>query len=77
MSKIITRNGVVKYVFDDTDSIDVQIGRIITPDFIIGDLNSTNCTFIENITDAPEDFSGDKYLYDGVNWTLNPDYMEN
>lgn len=75
MSKIITQNGIVKYVFNDIDNIDIQEHRIITPGFVIGDLNSNNCTFFENITDTPDDFIGDKYLYDGINWSINSQSM--
>ena len=65
MSKIITHGGIAKYVFADEDELQVTASNIITPGFIIGDLNSGNCTVYTGVTDVPGDFDGDKYLYDG------------
>lgn len=76
MSKIITQGTIAKYIFDDSDEISVESGRIVTPDFIIGDLNSGNSTLYTGVTDVPEDFTGDKYLFDGEEFDPNPAYVE-
>ena len=63
MSKTITDNTdqISRYIFDDNVELVVSEEYIRTPDFIIGDLNSTNSTLYENITDVPEDWKGGKY----------------
>jgi len=81
--KTITQNGtnLSKYLFADDKPVDIQADRINVGspdnlDFIVGDLNSGNSTLYENVTDAPSDWSGDKYAYDGTTWTQNPDWVE-
>ncbi len=74
--KIITNGNIAKYKLDDDKSVSIGSGEIITPDFIIGDLNSSNTTCYTNITDTPSGFIGGKYLFDGTNWTLNGDWKE-
>ena len=44
--------------------------------FIIGDLNSTTVTITEGITNAPEDWTGNKYKLDGTTWSANPDWVD-
>jgi hypothetical protein len=44
--------------------------------FIIGDLNSTTVTVTDNVTNAPDDWTGNKYFFDGTTWTLNPDWVD-
>jgi hypothetical protein len=75
MSKVITYKGIAKYIFDNVAELQVSSKNIVTPGFIIGDLNRDNCTIYMDISDVPGDFNGDKYLYDGT-WALNPDYLE-
>lgn len=74
--KTLTKNGVSIYLFDDNKALDIQSDKIVVGDpvdFIIGDCNSENVTLHENVTD-PGDWAGHKYLFDGTDWTLNPDY---
>jgi len=28
------------------------------------------------VTNAPDDWTGNKYFYDGAAWTLNPDWID-
>jgi hypothetical protein len=78
MSKTITDNTdqISRYIFDDNVELVVSEEYIRTPDFIIGDLNSTNSTLYENITDVPEDWKGGKYKYSGGTWSLNPLWID-
>ena len=75
--KIIIENAtnLVKYQFNDTDEVTMEAGRIITPEFIIGDLNSSNASIIENIIEK-NDFIGDKYTYENNDWVNNPDWID-
>lgn len=60
------------------DNVDVVVGESCTtsPFLIIGDMNSTNATLIENVT-LPDDWvGGGKYLYDAGAWTLNPNWVD-
>lgn len=70
--------GLSKYLLDD-DAVVTMTDENITvgspAEFIIADLNSGNATLTENVTDAPEDWAGNKYTYDGTAWTLNPDWI--
>jgi hypothetical protein len=70
-----------KYLFDDDKAVDMQAGQInvgdpASLDFIIGDLNSENSTLHENVTDAPTDWIGNKYTYDGTTWTQDPNWVD-
>jgi len=64
-----------KYIFADDAVVTLSEQNIVTPDFIIGDLNSTNATLIEGVS-LPDDYVGCKYLYDAGEWTLNPDWVD-
>ena len=75
--KIIVSNEskVAYYVFDDSYELIVEETRTTTPNFIIGDMGSANSTVYENITDVPEDWENDKYIYDDSaepKWSLVP-----
>jgi len=60
-------------IFEDDVVLDIQHDRIICPNFVIGDLNSSNSTHHTGIT-PPEDWDGNKYLFDGTTWTENPNW---
>ena len=66
---------ISRYIFEDNVPLTITNEHIITPDFIIGDLNANNSTMHENIT-PPEDWKGCKYKYSDNQWTLNPGYSE-
>ena len=63
------------YIFEDGASVTINSNSITTPDFIIGDLNSSNATMVENVT-APSDWAGCKYIYDNSTWTVNPQWVD-
>ena len=74
-----TATGLSKYLLDDSVTITASSDHIVVGDpsqFIIGDLNSSNATITESVTNAPSDWTGNKYTFDGTTWTLNPDWVD-
>lgn len=74
-----TSTGLSKYLLSDDTTITSEADKIIVGDpvkFIIADLNSTTVTITENVTNAPDDWAGNKYTFDGTTWTLNPDWVD-
>ena len=74
-----TATGLSKYLLDDSVTITVNSDHIVVGDpakFIIGDLNSSSATVTESITNAPSDWTGNKYTFDGTTWTQNPDWVD-
>jgi len=74
-----TSSGLSKYLLADDVTIIATAQDITVGDpaqFIIGDLNSTTVTVTDNVTNAPDDWTGNKYFYDGAAWTLNPDWVD-
>lgn len=68
-----------KYLLADDVAVSATTENITVGNpaqFIIADLNSDNATVYSNVTDAPADWSGNKYLYDGAAWTLNPNWVD-
>lgn len=64
-----------KYIWSDDAVITLGNSMTFTPEFNIGDLNSTNATLVDNVT-PPDDWYGCKYLYDAGAWTLNPNWVD-
>lgn len=74
-----TSTGLSKYLLEDDVTIVSNADNIVVGDpaqFIIGDLNSGTVTITENVTNAPADWSGNKYTFDGTTWTLNPNWVD-
>ena len=74
-----TSTGLSKYLLADDVTIVSNADNIVVGDpaqFIIGDLNAGTGTITENVTNAPADWSGNKYTFDGTTWTLNPDWVD-
>ena len=74
-----TSTGLSKYLLADDVTITATADNITVGDpaqFIIGDLNSTTVTITDNVTNAPEDWTGNKYTFDGTTWTANPDWVD-
>ena len=71
----ITFNDSTKsaYIFEDGDTLTATAENITCPNFIIGDLNSSNATIHTGVT-PPEDWRGGKYLFDGTSWTINENW---
>ncbi len=70
-----TATGLSKYVFEDAAAVAISSANIVTPNFIIGDLNSNNSTMHEGVT-PPEDWQGNRYTFDGTTWVANPDWVD-
>lgn len=74
-----TSSGLSKYLLADDVTITATTDNITVGDpaqFIIGDLNSTTVTITENVTNAPANWTGNKYFFDGTTWTLNPYWVD-
>jgi len=74
----ITKDGSSCYLYDDTEVINIQndvtiIGDPVT--LIIADINTENGKVYQNVT-PPEDWEGNKYMFDGTTWTISPSYVE-
>jgi len=79
--KTIVENStkISKYLLADDVTITSTSDNILVGDpaqFIISDLNSSNATITENVTNAPSDWVGNKYKLDGTTWTANPDWVD-
>ena len=73
-----TATGLSKYLLDDDVVVTLNADHTIVgnpPQFIIADLNAGNSTVYAGVT-APDGWSGNKYTFDGSDWTLNPDWAE-
>lgn len=66
-----TATGISKYVFADDVTVVLAADKITTPNFVIGDLNSSNATLINNVT-PPIDWEGGKYIFNNGVWTRTP-----
>jgi len=74
-----TATKLSKYLLADDVTITATADNITVGDpaqFIIGDLNSTTVTITDNVTNAPSDWSGNKYFFDGTTWSANPDWVD-
>ena len=67
MQTITNESGVSAYIFEDSTVIEVTSTNIVCPEFIIGDLNSTNSSVHTGVT-PPVDWMGGRYTFDGA-WT--------
>jgi hypothetical protein len=67
-----------KYLLNDDVTVTLNEDTIVVGDpamFIVADLNASTVTVYEGVT-APADWIGNKYTFDGTNWTLNPDWVQ-
>ena len=65
MQTITNSSGVSAYIFDDSTAIEVTDTNIVCPEFIVGDLNSTNSSVHTGVT-PPADWMGGRYTFDGA-----------
>ena len=80
MKTILDEHNCSKYLFADEKTVNVkaeyiEVGEPNNLDFIIADLNSSNATLIENVTE-PDDWYGCKYNYVNGVWELCPDWID-
>lgn len=79
MKTIVRKNTTVSlYLLPDSTTVIVgndqtQVG-VDPVEFFIADCNTSEAVLYENVA-APEDWQNHKYLFDGVEWTLNPDWV--
>jgi len=74
-----TATGLSKYLLKDDVSVVANSDHIVVGNpakFIVGDLNSSTTTITENVTNAPSDWTGNKYTFDGTTWTQNPNWVD-
>ena len=69
-----------KYLFADDKQVTIKEDRIDIRDpnnldVIIADMNSSNATLIEGVTE-PDDWYGCKYNYVNGAWELCPDWVD-
>jgi hypothetical protein len=82
--KVLVRNedNISIYLINDAATVDFvnnQIhitGDAVMGDVVVGDRSSDDTTLYEDVTDAPDDWFGWKYIYENSQWTLNPDFVE-
>ena len=68
-------SNISTYIFEDGDTLTATAESITSPNFIIGDMNSSNATIHTGVT-PPADWAGGKYLFDGTSWTTNEDWTD-
>lgn len=74
-----TSSGLSKYLFADDVQIVTNADNIVIgnpAELTISDLNSGNTTITNNVTNAPSDWVGDRYFFDGSVWTQNPNWVD-
>lgn len=78
MKTIVDAHNCSKYLFADEKTVTVkadciEVGSPV--EFVIGDLNTSNATLIESVTE-PDDWYGCKYEYVNGVWQLCPDWVD-
>jgi hypothetical protein len=71
-------SNVSLYSFEDSEIINQTIENTLIGDpiqWVIADCNSENSLMYNNAT-LPTNWKPQKYIFDGINWSLNPDYVE-
>ena len=71
--------GLSKYLLNDDVALTSTADNITVGDpaqFIIGDLNSGTVTITDNVSNAPDNWTGNRYFFDGTTWTTNPDWVD-
>jgi len=61
-----------KYLLEDSIFVALNESNIIVGDpaqFIISDLNNATATLHTSVSSAPEDWKGNKFTFDGTDWT--------
>ena len=61
-----------KYLLEDSISVAMTESNIAVGDpaqFIIDDLNNATATLHTSVSNAPENWEGNKFTFDGTDWT--------
>ena len=75
MKTIISNaDNISKYLFADDKTVTMQASNIVVgdpsnPDFIVADMDSSNATLVEGVTE-PDDWFGCKYTYADGSWAV-------
>jgi hypothetical protein len=67
-----------KYLLTDDVAVSLTANHIVVGEpaqFIIADLNSSTATVYGNVS-APDDWTGNKYTFNGTDWALDPNWVE-
>lgn len=67
-----TSTNLSKYLLEDSVSVVIGENNITVGDpaqFIIADLDNSTATLHTDVSNAPEDWEGNKYTFDGTIWT--------
>lgn len=70
--------GLSKYLLEDAATILLNSDHVVVGNpaqFIVADMNSSTATIYENVT-APADWAGNKYFFNGVEWSLNNEWVD-
>lgn len=68
-----------KYLLADSETVTIEADKITVGNpakFIIADLNSGNATLHTGVTNDPDDWTGNKYTFDGTTWTQDPNWVD-
>lgn len=84
MTNIIVKDGIAVHATNDTITLPDTLNLIEFNEYTSGlplrvgsgDINTGNCMLYNDVV-MPEDYEGGKYLFDGTDWSLNPDYPGN
>lgn len=61
---------------DDQTDLVVKTNHVRKSVERIYGLTQDKVTLYENVTNTPEDWKPSKYLFDGTNWTENPNWVD-
>lgn len=64
-----------KYIFSDDVELVMYNEMMLTPTFIVSDLNNTNAIIYEDVS-PPEDWQGNRYAFNGTTWAANADWVD-
>ena len=76
--KTLVKDGISIYLFSNDEVVTMSDTSITVgepPRFMIADCSSEDTTLYTGV-DSPADWFGHKYLFDGVDWTANPDWTD-
>ena len=80
--KTIVQNGtnISKFIFDNDKRVimgetQIEIGPAEKLELIVACHSKNDCTVHTDVT-PPDDWTGNKYCFDGTSWSENSDYEE-
>jgi hypothetical protein len=76
--KTIVQNFVSEFLVDESDPVYFYDDKVVVGEptkLVIWCCNINNSSIYKEVT-PPEDWASSKYCFNGIDWTLNPDYVE-